>query len=72
MLIILEFQMADFANLISNEKNNNNVRCPFCNSLILSSNSGLFLKEEQKLPTVTQKKDTPAAETEDVSSIFLI
>lgn len=59
--------MTDFSLYVTDGQNNKAVKCPFCNSSILSPSSATIFKQEVNLPTITQKKDGPSTAMEVVS-----
>ncbi|TMW53216.1 hypothetical protein DOY81_001692 [Sarcophaga bullata] len=62
------------ANEISNNKNKQNVRCQFCNSLILRDLQGLYEKSQFDLPLMHQKntKDVTNIETESLEDFWVV
>ncbi|XP_017016123.1 guanine nucleotide exchange factor MSS4 homolog [Drosophila takahashii] len=51
---------ADFSDQIVDGKNKSNVRCQFCNSLMLKAQEGTFSAEEVEVPLMMQKQDRTA------------
>nr|XP_016930180.1 guanine nucleotide exchange factor MSS4 homolog [Drosophila suzukii] len=51
---------ADFAGQIVDGKNKTNVRCQFCNSLMLKAQEGTFNEKEVEVPLMMQKQDKTA------------
>uniref|UniRef100_A0A1B0BG38 Guanine nucleotide exchange factor MSS4 n=1 Tax=Glossina palpalis gambiensis TaxID=67801 RepID=A0A1B0BG38_9MUSC len=62
-------------NEILNNKNKQNVRCRYCNSLILRKEQGEYLKLQIDLPLMHQKnttKDVNTIETEELVDFWLV
>ncbi|KAH8352140.1 hypothetical protein KR084_002243 [Drosophila pseudotakahashii] len=53
-------EAADFGELIVDGKNKSNVRCQFCNSLMLKAQEGTFSEEKVEVPLMMQKQDRTA------------
>ncbi|XP_030556880.1 guanine nucleotide exchange factor MSS4 homolog [Drosophila novamexicana] len=51
---------ANFAEQIVNDKNKTNVRCQFCNSLMLKAKEGTYAEQQIDVPLMMQKKDSKA------------
>ncbi|EDX04213.1 guanine nucleotide exchange factor MSS4 homolog [Drosophila simulans] len=51
---------ADFSEQITDGKNKSNVRCQFCNSLMLKAQEGTYNQEEVDVPLMMQKQDRTA------------
>eukprot|EP00099_Drosophila_melanogaster_P018190 NP_609209.2 stratum [Drosophila melanogaster] len=51
---------ADFSEQITDGKNKSNVRCQFCNCLMLKAQEGTYNQEEVDVPLMTQKQDRTA------------
>ncbi|XP_017047956.1 guanine nucleotide exchange factor MSS4 homolog [Drosophila ficusphila] len=51
---------ADFSDQIADGKNKTNVRCQFCNSLMLKAQEGTHSQEEVDVPLMMQKQDKTA------------
>ncbi|CAO1355102.1 unnamed protein product [Diamesa hyperborea] len=61
--------------MIENSQNISNVRCQFCNSLILCKESGKFIKIDFKLPLMHQKQTKTATdelESEEYKEFWII
>ncbi|KAM7352914.1 RAB interacting factor STRAT [Cochliomyia hominivorax] len=65
---------SSITNEISNNKNKQNVRCRYCNSLILKDQQGLYEKSQFDLPLMHQKntKDVHSIETESLEDFWLV
>ncbi|XP_037710320.1 guanine nucleotide exchange factor MSS4 homolog [Drosophila subpulchrella] len=65
---------ADFAGQIVDGKNKTNVRCQFCNSLMLKAQEGTFSEEEVEVPLMMQKQDKTAdsLNTEPLKDFWLV
>ncbi|KAI8043177.1 guanine nucleotide exchange factor MSS4 homolog [Drosophila gunungcola] len=53
-------EVIDFSEQISDGKNILNVRCQFCNSLMLKAQEGTYSQEEVEVPLMMQKQDRTA------------
>ncbi|KAH8409551.1 hypothetical protein KR222_008399 [Zaprionus bogoriensis] len=51
---------AKFAEQIENDKNKSNVRCQFCNSLMLKAQEAKYCEQKTDVPLMTQKRDMKA------------
>ncbi|KAH8263024.1 hypothetical protein KR044_003278 [Drosophila immigrans] len=51
---------ANFADQIADDKNKTNVRCQFCNSLMLKAHEGKYCEQEIDVPLMVQKQDSAA------------
>ncbi|EDV59337.1 guanine nucleotide exchange factor MSS4 homolog [Drosophila erecta] len=51
---------ADFSEQITDGKNKSNVRCQFCNSLMLKAQEGAYNQEKVDVPLMMQKQDQTA------------
>ncbi|KAH8334047.1 hypothetical protein KR059_006057 [Drosophila kikkawai] len=65
---------ADFSALITEGKNNTNVRCQYCNSLMLKAQEGVYSKEQVEVPLMMQKQDRTAdsLNTEPLQDFWLV
>ncbi|EDW11477.2 guanine nucleotide exchange factor MSS4 homolog [Drosophila mojavensis] len=65
---------ANFADQIENEKNRTNVRCQFCNSLMLKAREASYCEQEVNVPLMVQKKDSKSdsLNTETLHHFWLV
>ncbi|KAH8281473.1 hypothetical protein KR054_000833 [Drosophila jambulina] len=65
---------ADFTAHIDEGKNKTNVRCQYCNSLMLKAQEGIYSKEEVEVPLMMQKQDRTAdtLNTEPLQDFWLV
>ncbi|ALC38906.1 CG7787 [Drosophila busckii] len=67
-------EVANIEQQIVNNKNKTNVRCQFCNSLMLKAQEGSYCQQEIDVPLMMQKQDrgADALNTETLSHFWMI
>ncbi|EDW04068.1 guanine nucleotide exchange factor MSS4 homolog [Drosophila grimshawi] len=65
---------SNFAEQIVNNHNKTNVRCQYCNSLMLKATEGTYCEQEIDVPLMVQKKDSKpdALNTEKLAHFWLV
>lgn len=61
---------SEYKDVISDGKNKNVIKCKFCSSKILSSNTVSYISQEFKLPLIKQKTDCLTTETEELKDYW--